>query len=94
MLIEAYGANGAIALSDRYSLDFLKSLISQTAKMRKTDEEKEAEREEEIITQKQKKFFSAKNKNRSVKVQKQDGSTKKISLAQFAVTPEQLLGVK
>lgn len=88
MLIEAYGAPGAIALSDRYSVDFLKSLISQTVEMRKTDEDREAELFEDKQTE-----FLTKNKHRSVNLTKQNGEVEKISLSQFAITNEQLLGV-
>ena len=79
MLIEAYGAEGAIALSNNYSLDFLKALISQTAQMRKSDEE----REEETLEARQSRFM-AENKHRSIKVTDVKGNERKINLSQFA----------
>lgn len=87
MLIEAYGAQDAMILADRYSFDFLTCLISQTAELRKTEED----REDEVIEDKQQKFID-KNKHRSVKLPQKDGSFRKIKLSQFLVTNNQFLG--
>jgi len=86
MLIEAYGVPGMISLSDRFDFDFLSSLITQTAEMRKTEED----REKEILEQKQEDFME-KNINRSVNLKQRDGTVKKVNLSQFAVSNKQLL---
>lgn len=79
MLIEAYGAEGAIALSQSYSLDFLKPLVSQTAEMRKSDEDR---KEDDLETRQSR--FAAENKHRSIKVTTPEGVERKINLSKFA----------
>lgn len=88
MLIEAYGVTGAIALSDRHSLDFLKLLIKQTAERRKSEETRKEEREAKIIAKKEDEFFNSKNIKPSVKIKTKTGETKEINLAQFFVTQD------
>lgn len=78
MLIEAYGVQGAIALSDRFSFDDLKSLIQQTAEMRKSPEDKEAEHQEEQLDK-----FIERNQNRAVAIKNNDGTERKIKLNRF-----------
>lgn len=83
-MIEAYGAQGAITLGDRYPLDFLVPLIEQTKQMRKSDEELE----EEYLENKQQKF-QQQNQNNNKTFALPNG--KKVSLSQFAVNPQDLL---
>lgn len=73
---------GALALGDRYSLDFLSPLIEQTKQLRKTDEEWE----EEELEERERKFWE-KNQHRSVKLTDRQGNTTKIALAQFNIDP-------
>lgn len=87
MLIEAYGAEGAIALGDRYSFAYLKDLIGQTAEMRKSDED----RASEILDEKEQDFFE-KNKSRSIKLVDNEGETQKIPVSMFAVNTDDLFG--
>jgi hypothetical protein len=84
MLIEAYGAQDAIALSDRFSFDDLKSLITQTAEMRKSPEDKEAEHQEEQLDK-----FIERNQNRAVAIKNPDGTERKLKLNRFKTTPWQ-----
>lgn len=78
MLIEAYGVEGAISLSDRFSFDYLKSLITQTAEMRKSTEDKEEEYQEEQLDK-----FIERNQNRSVAIKNTDGTERKLKLNRF-----------
>jgi hypothetical protein len=78
MLIEAYGAREAIALSDRFSFNDLKSLIAQTAEMRKSPEDKEAEYQEEQLDK-----FIERNSHRSVAIKNTDGTERKLKLNRF-----------
>lgn len=80
ILIEAYEATGAIALADRYHLQFLSSLIDQTAKMRRTPEEQQTDEQEEKLQK-----WLEDNKQKSVQVRDADGKSKKIDLSSFAV---------
>lgn len=41
MLIEAYGTEGAIALGEKFSYNFLSMLLDQTIELRKEPEERE-----------------------------------------------------
>ncbi|MDJ0591282.1 MAG: hypothetical protein QNJ72_15005 [Pleurocapsa sp. MO_226.B13] len=79
MLIEAYGAEGAIALSLCHSFDYLKALLSQTAEMRKSDEDREQEYQEEKLTE-----FIERNQHRSVELKNPDGTQRQIKLKKFA----------
>lgn len=87
MLIEAYGAEGAIALGDRYSFSYLKDLIGQTAEMRKSDED----REQEVLDEKEQDFFE-KNKHQTIKISDDEGETQKIPVSMFAVSADDLFG--
>ncbi len=80
MLIEAYSVEGAIALAEKYSLDFLSKLIAQTARMRQDPEEREQQRAEKKLSQ-----WLDKNKERSISIPDEEGKTRKINLANYAV---------
>lgn len=84
VLIEAYGASGAVALGDRYPLDFLIPLIEQTKQMRKSEEELE----EEYLEEKQDSFIEN-NKNNHKAFTLPNG--RKVSLSQFAVNSKDLI---
>lgn len=81
MLIEAYGVEGAIALGEKFSFDYLKSLLQQTAEMRRSPEDREAEHQEEQLDK-----FIERNKTRSVAIKNNDGTERKIKLNRFKTT--------
>lgn len=83
-MIEAYGAESAIILGDRYPLDFLVPLIEQTKQMRKTEEELD----EEYLEEKQERFIET-NKGNNKTFALPDG--RKLALSQFSVNSEDLL---
>lgn len=80
MLIEAYKVPGAIALSEKYHLNFLSELVQQTARLRQDPEDKEEE-----IQQDKLQTWLDKNKGRSISVPTKEGKNKKINLANYAV---------
>lgn len=75
MCIEAYGADGAIAVCEKYSYQFVVALLGQTAQLRKDPEEKEKEDIQDWVEE---------NKERSIQVKTDDGNTKKFNLKSFA----------
>jgi hypothetical protein len=70
-MVEAYGCEGAIALSKEFPLQFLDSLLCQTAELRKTPEERIEEERKKAIAE-----WKTKNLGRTLTFTGPDGGTK------------------
>ena len=75
MAIEAYGTEGAIALAEKYSYNFLSLLLEQTAELRKDPQEREKDNIARWVSE---------NQERSVNIKDESGKVKKINLKSFA----------
>jgi hypothetical protein len=71
MLVEAYGAEGAIALSKECPLQFLDSLLCQTVELRRNPEDREEEEREQAI-----KEWKQRNQGRSISFTGPAGETR------------------
>jgi hypothetical protein len=75
MMIEAYGCEGAIALSREFPLQFLDDLLCQTAELRKTPEERIEEEREKAIE-----VWKEQNQGRTITFSGADGGTKSFTV--------------
>lgn len=82
MLIQAYGAEGAIALSREFPLQFLDDLLCQTVELRRDPEERIKEAEEQEVLE-----WKEKNKDKEIEFYGLNGDVKRLSLASFPVFP-------
>ncbi|HBE30357.1 MAG TPA: hypothetical protein DD990_03150 [Cyanobacteria bacterium UBA11368] len=79
MLHEVYGAEGAIAYSEIYSVQDLKALLDQTYELRRDPKERESEERQQKAKQ-----WVEENKNKILRVPTGDGNFSPIPLAFFA----------
>ena len=73
MLIEAYGTEGAIALGEKFSYNFISLLLDQTIELRKEPEDREKEQLQDWVEE---------NQNRSIEIKTEQGA-RKINLNSF-----------
>lgn len=84
VLIEAYEATGAIALSSQFSLQELNLLISQTAEMRRDPEERQQEQDAEDA-----KRFMETNKGRKIEFRSARGEVEVLDLSEFELAEDE-----
>ncbi len=73
MLIEAYGTEGAIALGEKFSYNFISLLLDQTIELRKEPEDREKEQLQDWVEE---------NQDRTVEIQTKQGA-RKININSF-----------